>query len=120
MAVLAMYFLSYKKTPNMNKEYTINLIDSIFTKEEAANVLLDIFSSKIKFHELKNMGYKERFGHVDKAALQRIDDLKRSRQALLNILENANESNCNLLVKSNIHIQITEKSKETQITHNGL
>jgi hypothetical protein len=107
-------------TPNMNKEYTLNLIDSIFTNDEAASVLLDIFSSKIKFHELKNMGYKERFGHVDKAALKRIDDLKRSRQTLLNILEYANESNCNLSVKSNIHIQITENNKDTQITHNGL
>jgi hypothetical protein len=98
----------------MNKENTLNLIDSIFTTQEAASVLLDIFSSKIKFHELKNMGYKERFGYVDETAQQRIEDLKKNRQTLLKILEQASESNCNLSVKSSIHIQLTEKSTAVQ------
>ena len=104
----------------MNKETTINLIDSIFTSEEASSVLLDIFSSKIKFHELKNMGYRERFGHDDKSAQLRIEDLKKNRLTLLKILEKANESNCNLSVKSSIHIQITDKSTDTQNKQNEL
>ena len=101
----------------MNKPYTLNLIDSIFTTEDAASVLLDILSSKIKFHERKNMGYKERNGLSDSNALKRIEDLKKSRQMLFYILAEAKESNCDLSVKSSISIQL--KNKTTGITQNN-
>ena len=104
----------------MNKEYSINFIDSLFTTEEAASVLLDIFSSKIKFHELKNMGYKERFGYVDEIAQQRIEDLKKSRQILFHILAEAKESNCDLKVNSSISLQLKNKISETIQSKNEL
>ena len=45
----------------MKKNETFNLIDGVFSVDEAREILMNIFSTKIQFHEMKNLSSEERF-----------------------------------------------------------
>ena len=70
----------------MNKNVSISLIDGSFDASEAKEILMNIYSTKIQFHELKNFSSKERFGKPDEMALKRIPQLKISINNFLKII----------------------------------
>ena len=60
----------------MNKSESITLIDGQFSSDDAFVLLTNLYSSKIKFHQLKNFSSMERFGKEDEMSLERISKLK--------------------------------------------
>ena len=56
----------------MTKTENLTLIEGIFLAEEARDILINIFSTKINFHELKNFSSLEKHGKEDKTAQKRI------------------------------------------------
>lgn len=88
----------------MNKSKTLTLIDGQFDHEEAKGILMNIFSTKIQFHELKNFSSHERFGEDDNNAKIRIPELKKSMIALEDILAEAKIFNKKMMVKSEVTI----------------
>ncbi|WP_026994845.1 hypothetical protein [Flectobacillus major] len=92
----------------MSKFEKVELIEGIFTHEDAKEILINIFSTKIQFHELKNFSSQERFGEDDKVAQKRIPELKRSVGNILKVLEEAKKQNKYLKITSEINISLIE------------
>lgn len=90
----------------MNKIEKLTLVEGIFSNEEAKEILMNIFSTKIHFHEMKNFSSQERLGKPDETALKRIPALKISLGKLLKIVEEAGVSNKQLAITSEINISL--------------
>lgn len=92
----------------MNKTEKLILIEGKFLHEEAKDVLVNIFSAKINFHQLKNFSSQERFGKDDEIAQKKIPALIKEQEKLLDILSEAKAKNKKLVVSSEIHISLSD------------
>ncbi len=92
----------------MKRTEKLTLIDGSFTYEEAKEILINIFSSKINFHTMKNWSSQERFGKEDEIAQKRIPALRKEIKKLDRILTKAKAKNKKLVVSSEINIAIQE------------
>ena len=88
----------------INKEQ-VSLIDGEFSVEEIKEILLNMYNSKIQFHQLKNFSSKERFGKEDAIAVKRLPELEKSRQKLIAIFEKASHNQGSLKIKSYIELE---------------
>jgi len=85
---------------------TLIPIEGVFTCEEAKEILMNLFVTKINFHELKNLSSNERNGKNDEIAQKRIPALKNEIEKLHEVLSKA--KNKKLVIKSAIVITIVE------------
>lgn len=90
----------------MNKRESLQLIEGTFTDDEANEILMNIFLTKINFHEMKDFSSQERFGKQDEIAMKRIPALKTEIQKLKKILLEAKAQNKKLAVSSEINISL--------------
>lgn len=91
----------------MNKTENLTLIEGVFLSEEAKDILMSIFSSKINCHNLRNFSSKELYGKEDETAQKRIPELKKELDKLQVILAEAKEKNAKLHIHSEIIISLT-------------
>ncbi len=82
----------------------LTLITGDFSHEEAREILMNVFSTKINFHQRKNFSALERFGTEDATALQRIPALRAEVERLEKILANAKNSGKQLKIRSELII----------------
>lgn len=54
----------------MNTEKKYSLIDGDFTPKQAEEILRDLYTSKIQFHQMKNFSSIERFGKEDEVSIK--------------------------------------------------
>lgn len=92
----------------MNKTEKLTFIDGAFTDAEAKEILINVFSTKINFHQVKNLSSQERFGKVDVTASKRIIALKKGLEKAMEMIIEANKNNKKLTIKSEINITITD------------
>ena len=92
----------------MNKTEKLTFIEGAFTDAEAKEILMNVFSTKINFHQVKNLSSQERFGKVDVAASKRIIALKKGLEKAMEMIAEANKNNKKLTIKSEINITITD------------
>lgn len=88
----------------MNKSKTITLIDGQFSSDDAFVLLTNLYSSKIKFHQLKNFSSMERFGKEDEMSLERISKLKENLETILTLMKEATADENRIEIKSVVHI----------------
>jgi|LakMenE01Jun11ns_1017448.scaffolds.fasta_scaffold9439796_2 hypothetical protein len=88
----------------MNKSKTITLIDGLFSSDDAFLLLTNLYSSKIKFHQLKNFSSMERFGKEDEMSLERISKLKENLETILTLMKEATVDENRIEIKSVVHI----------------
>lgn len=88
----------------MNKSKTITLIDGLFSSDDAFLLLTNLYSSKIKFHQLKNFSAMERFGKEDEMSLERISKLKENLETILTLMKEATVDENRIEIKSVVHI----------------
>lgn len=88
----------------MKRSETITLIDGHFSSEDAFELLRNLYSSKIQFHQLKNFSSLERFGKEDKMAVERIPRLKESLESILNLMKEESIGENMIEIKSVINI----------------
>jgi DNA-directed RNA polymerase subunit F len=86
---------------NSNK---VTLIDGTFSVAEAKDVLFNMYTMKINFHQQKNVSHIERFGKPDEAAKEKVAFLKSELAKLETLIEHAGNKNATLKVTSAIHI----------------
>ena len=86
----------------------LQLVDGTFNDEEAKEVLMNLFSAKIHFHELRNFSSQERFAKDDATAKERIPELKKSKEKAKKILAEAKASNKRLIITSVINITLAD------------
>lgn len=92
----------------MKNPETLTIIDGNFTYDEAKEILITMFSSKINFHNIKNWSSRERFGKDDAVAQKRIPALRNEMKKLEGILSEAKAKNKRLVVSSEINISFLE------------
>lgn len=95
--------------------YTLKLIDTKFTPEEAKEVLLTLINNKIQFHSTKNFSSEIRTGLSEENSRQRIDELEEAKKEIIALTEKAKEMNILLDVESSIHISGNPIEKKYQI-----
>ena len=88
----------------MKNDNNLTLIDGVFTPQDAREILLNIFSSKIRFHKAKNFSLKERFGIEDELANKRVVLLREAIEKLESILLLCEKNDESLIIKSEIII----------------
>jgi hypothetical protein len=93
----------------MNNKEIITLIDGDFDDREAKEILLNIFSSKINFHQVKNFSSQEKHGKVDAQAAKRIIELKSGLERALVIILQAQKNNNRLTIHTEVDITITDQ-----------
>ena len=92
----------------MKKTETLTIIDDNFTFDEAKDILMNMFTSKINFHNIKNWSSQERFGKNDPIAQKTIPSLRTELIKLEEILLEAKAENKKLVVNSAINISLLE------------
>ncbi len=88
----------------MSKSESITLIDGQFSSDDAFVLLTNLYSSKIKFHQLKNFSSMERFGKEDEMSLERISKLKENLETILTLMKEATVDENRIEIKSVVHI----------------
>nr|WP_294895396.1 hypothetical protein [uncultured Pedobacter sp.] len=66
------------------------LIEGVFSAKDAKEILLTFIEEKIKFHELKSFSAEVKTGHKSEEALIRVEELKKTRRELVELLESEN------------------------------
>jgi DNA-directed RNA polymerase subunit F len=92
----------------MAKLKKLSLIKGDFTILEARDILYNIFSTKINYHQRNNFSHKERFGKEDPIAKKRIPALKKELVKLEKVLDEAIANNSKLVINSEITILLTK------------
>lgn len=99
----------------MDQNRKLSLINGCFTDAEAKEILMNIFSAKIQFHKVKNFSSQVRHGKDDEIAQNRISDLKKEQEKILQILSEASSKNMKLAITSEINIAlITDETEHLQ------
>lgn len=94
----------------MNKTEKLTLIEGVFLHDEAKEILMNIFSAKVNYHQLKNFSSQERFGQDDETARKRIPALRAEMEKLQEILSEAKLNNKKLEVRSEINISLSNEN----------
>jgi hypothetical protein len=98
----------------MKNQSKLSLIDGSFTPQEALDILMNLYSSKINFHELKCFSSIERFGHEDEHSAKRIPELKASRNKISIMLKELENSDEEINIQSEVIISFnTAKNRKT-------
>jgi len=84
------------------------LIEGVFPEAEAREILMNMFSTKLRFHEVRNLGAIERSGSPDDAAVERIGQLKESVRGILETLDAARTDNRKLVVSSTVQLSLAD------------
>ena len=86
------------------------LINGQFTAEEAKEILTCLISSKLSFHNKKNLRSIEHTGQIDHKAKKRIKELEKMRLEILKLVEKGEESGFTLNIYSDINIKLVQGS----------
>ena len=90
----------------MKETETLSLIDGQFSDEDAKEILMNVFSKKITFHERKNFSEFEMHGENDQNAQSRITVLKQEMEKVHEIIAEAKAKNQRLKIDSEIKISL--------------
>jgi dihydroorotase len=98
----------------MEIKQKFKLIDGKFSQTEAMEVLNNVFSSKIQFHQMKIFSSQIRFGIDDETSLDRINQLKKSIETVSKTIKDARIGNGKIEITAVINVSFSnfEKSKE--------
>jgi hypothetical protein len=88
-----------------NKIEPISLINGLFESEEAKEVLYTLFSDKIKFHQNRIFRLEEKYGEIDERSKKRVEELKKSREKLLLLLQEMNSISSQFQISCDIKIK---------------
>ncbi len=88
----------------MKIKQKLKLIEGDFSPKDAKEILLNLYRSKIKYHEMKNLSSKEHSGIEDAIAVKRIPELRESIKIISDIIKEIEVEERTLRVKSVVKI----------------
>ncbi len=84
------------------------LIEGRFSPKDAKEILMNIFSSKIQFHKMKNFSSQERIGESDETALTRIPQLEISKEEITKLIEEAQLKNLTIAISAEVNLSLSD------------
>lgn len=85
---------------------TCELINGHFSPEEASEIVHDLFTKKINFHEVKSFSQLIREGAEDQKSAKRIVELKADRKQAKELIDAAAASGKSIKITSTVHIEL--------------
>jgi hypothetical protein len=92
----------------MNKVEKVSLIEGDFSDIEAREVLVNLYLTKIRFHEMKNFSSKERFGKEDKNSLDKIAELKTTLKKINEFITEVSLNKQRIIINATIALSVSE------------
>lgn len=94
----------------MSDTKTFKLVSGIFNNEDAHDILCHLLDKKINFHLCKILSSFEKSGEEDPYSKNRVEELKATKKALLEMVELAKLTGKNLEVKSDIRVSLSTEA----------
>jgi hypothetical protein len=82
------------------------LVEGDFSAADAKEILLRLIEQKISFHNLKCFSHEVRYGSKDVHSLERIEELNKTKEKLILIINQAQIDGHLLSINSSIDVQI--------------
>ena len=98
----------------METNLKLSLINGIYSSEEAKEILMNVFASKIQFHELKNLRSIVTNDTEYPSSVLRVRQLRQAIEQFNELLKQAEESNLELSIHSSLEITL-HKSKKIEV-----
>ncbi|GAA4823972.1 hypothetical protein [Algivirga pacifica] len=95
--------------------HSFSLIEGDFNFEEAKEIVLHLVDYKIRFHNVKNFNDELRFGKADERSIERLKQLKKTKEALKKFFEEMEGSDNTLKIHSSIDIEVVGNDKKIKI-----
>jgi hypothetical protein len=95
----------------METNLKLSLISGIYSPEEAKEILMNVFASKIQFHELKNLRSIVTNDTEDPSSTLRVRQLRQAVEQFNNLLKQAEENKLELSIQSSIEISVRKSEK---------
>jgi hypothetical protein len=93
----------------MEKTMELNFIDGEFSSHETKELLMDLFTKKIKFHEMKKFSTLVRYGEEDEFSNDRISDLRSTIEKLNEFINELDDKKVRLVIKSKIEVVLKDE-----------
>lgn len=84
------------------------LIEGVFNPDDAAEIVVALIDSKLKFHMLKAFSTEERSGVACEHSKKRIADLTVAKQEVLKAIAIAKDKKQNLKIRSTLNIELDD------------
>lgn len=94
---------------------TTKLISGSFAPDEAKEIIFDLLTSKINFHNIKSFSSLIRFSHPNLESELRIKELKETREQLLALVQQAAGDKLNLRIESTIKVSFEAQEQPEEI-----
>ncbi|PHN07008.1 hypothetical protein [Flavilitoribacter nigricans] len=98
----------------MSNKNSLKLVEGIFNVEDATDILCHLLEKKINFHQCRILSTYERYGKEDSYSKNRIEELRATHEALLEIMRTARLTGKNLQVNSEILLSMTDAPTTSQ------
>ena len=95
----------------METNLNLSLINGVYSSEEAKEILMNVFASKIQFHELKNLRSMVTRDTEDEISTLRVRQLKQAVEQFNELMKQAEENNLELAIQSSIQISLRKSEK---------
>lgn len=95
----------------METNLKLSLINGVYSSEEAKEILMNVFASKIQFHELKNLRSIVTNNTEDPSSVLRVKQLRQAIDDFNEQLRQADENNLELSIQSSIEISVRKATK---------
>ena len=89
----------------MKANYNYKLIDGVFHPSEAQKILMDLINTKINYHNLDSFSNHIRFNADISSSKNRIEELQKSSESIIELIELAQKNNLQLKLNSEISIE---------------
>ena len=92
-----------------NQKSSYKLVDGVFEPNDAATVLFNLISDKIKFHNTLVLTTYEHTGEVNEKSQKRVDELVVSKNEINELVKQAQKEGFQMKVSSEITIELLKK-----------
>ncbi len=82
------------------------LLEGEFSTFEAKEILIHLIKQEINLHHIRDWSSQERYGKRDEFSVQKINELKETRNSILEIIQSAKEEGLSLKINTNISIEL--------------
>lgn len=96
--------LKEKTMADQPAKQSYGLIRGVFFPDDARELLMTLVDNKISFHQLNNRSRRERFGEIDVAVVNRIEELRQSKADITTLIEEVAALGMKLSITCNIEI----------------
>lgn len=95
-----------QKVEKSTLEINMNLISGDFTPEDAKEILNELITEKINFHDRKSLSSQIRFGYKDETSIKRVVELKSLREYVNEKIKEAQSQSKNVRIISDLQLEL--------------